>query len=199
MTDMTDLSILILRGRFLKRSRTSGSYTCIRFQSSFYEDASWNERSTGASHLELTPFNPHFTRTLLETGIEISAVGTPTTFNPHFTRTLLETPSRKPSRKPTLFFQSSFYEDASWNWASRRWWPARYALSILILRGRFLKPGLVELAQRLRNSFNPHFTRTLLETTNRTREGAHGLPFNPHFTRTLLETVLQGCVSAGHH
>ncbi len=88
-----------------------------------------------------------------------------------------------------IVFQSSFYKDTLWNVVSKAY------------------------NERLRESFNPHFTRTLSETT----EGLNWMPawaifqssfykdtlwnsfhggrdvmsihsFNPHFTRTLSET-----------
>ncbi len=86
------------------------------------------------------PFNPHFTRTLLETTRVSRKASVSITFNPHFTRTLLET-----SKNPHDIFNHR-------------------VLSILILRGRFLKRFTISVCRSRRRTFNPHFTRTLLET-----------------------------------
>ncbi len=159
-------------------------------------------------------FNPHFTRTLLETIPRLLIISRRTsTFNPHFTRTLLETNRPGRSRNCTIKlsililrgrflkhivpvqkieknwnFQSSFYEDASWNMAlhvqvlpaedfqssfyeDASWNRATLTisllfdtLSILILRGRFLKRQTFGFIGNRLTPFNPHFTRTLLET-----------------------------------
>ncbi len=73
-----------------------------------------------------------------------------------------------------------------------------FPLSILILQGHSLKrirPHFVRWGQL---PFNPHFTRTLSETTCRQRDISLAAPFNPHFTRTLSETSLGRAINIEH-
>ncbi len=152
-------------------------------------DSLWNLNVFVLVVLVTVPFNPHFTRTLSETGKKVkrSAVGDhfqssfykdtlwnltaicpnarKRSFNPHFTRTLSET---------VLLFGDP---------------GVAKTLSILILQGHSLKQSRKQVEKWVISSFNPHFTRTLSETSSR-EAGWKPIKttFNPHFTRTLSET-----------
>ncbi len=132
------LSILILRGRFLKRSARQALVRRSWLSILILRGRFLKRKKYLANNVVKPPFNPHFTRTLLETDasgrvykgepllsililrgrfLKLAAwactAGSHSTFNPHFTRTLLETFELAPLQFLFLFFQSSFYEDAS--------------------------------------------------------------------------------------